>query len=496
MQKQDDILYNYINGKTVKDTHAADSHNQFINYYPATHTCVNRVVQASEQNIEDAISSAKKGMKIWKDMAPAQRGQILMRTADLLEERNEELAINEVRDTGKPIAEARQVDIASGVECLRYFGGLANKISGEHMQVGADFFYTRREPIGICLGIGAWNYPTQIACWKSAPALACGNAMIFKPSELTPTNATMLAEIYTQAGLPDGVFNVLHGNAEIGKKLCMHKQIAKISLTGESITGQRILEQSAQGLKQVTLELGGKSPLMIFDDADLEEAVQGALLANFYTQGEVCSNATRVFVHRKIYDSFIKKIVAATQKLRVGDPMAQDTDIGALISQEHYEKVTQLIEIGKKEGAKLLCGGERVMLGPTFADGYFIQPAIFVECHDKMRIVQEEIFGPVMSILVFDSEEEVIQRANDTEYGLSAGIFTTDLARAHRVVAQCEAGTCWINNYNITPVEMPFGGIGKSGFGRENSIHAINHYSRIKSVYVGLSKIDSPYRSV
>jgi betaine-aldehyde dehydrogenase len=413
----------------------------------------------------------------------------MKRAADLLRARNAELARLETLDTGKPIQETSVVDVISGADCLDYFAGLAGGLAGEHIDLGPSAMgYTRREPLGIVAGIGAWNYPIQIACWKSAPALACGNAMIFKPAELTPLTAAKLAEIYTEAGLPDGVFNVVQGMAETGRALTRHPQIAKVSLTGEVGTGKAVMADAAPTLKHVTLELGGKSPLIVFEDADLDDAVSGALLANFYSAGEVCSNGTRVFVHRAVKDAFLAKLKARVEKMTLGDPLDPKTQVGALISEEHMTKVLGYIERGKKEGAKVLTGGRRAP-----RDGWFVEPTVFDGCSDDMAIVREEIFGPVMTVLSFAAEDEVIQRANDTEYGLAAGVFTRDLTRGHRVIARLEAGTCWINHYNVTPIELPFGGVKRSGLGRENGKAAIEHYSQLKSVYVGLAPVQAPY---
>jgi betaine-aldehyde dehydrogenase len=396
-------------------------------------------------------------------------------------------------DTGKPIQETSVVDVVSGADCIEYFAGLAGGLAGEHVDLGPSAMgYTRREPLGIVAGIGAWNYPIQIACWKSAPALACGNAMIFKPAELTPLTAAKLAEIYTEAGLPDGVFNVVQGMADTGRMLTRHPQIAKVSLTGEVGTGKAVMADAASTLKHVTLELGGKSPLIVFEDADLDDAVSGALLANFYSAGEVCSNGTRVFVHRAVKDAFLAKLKTRVEKMTVGDPLDPKTQVGALISQDHMSKVLGYIDRGRKEGAKILVGGDRVTSGALGA-GWFVEPTVFDGCSDDMAIVREEIFGPVMAVLSFAEEDEVIQRANGTEYGLAAGIFTRDLARGHRVIARLGAGTCWINHYNVTPIELPFGGVKRSGLGRENGKAAIEHYSQLKSVYVGLAPVQAPY---
>jgi betaine-aldehyde dehydrogenase len=426
-------------------------------------------------------------------MTGAERGRVLQRAARLLRERNEELAQLETRNTGKPIQETRVVDVLSGAECLEYYAGLAAGLAGEHLDLGpAAFGYTRREPLGVVAGIGAWNYPLQIACWKSAPALACGNAMIFKPAELTPLTAVQLLEIYREAGVPEGVFQLVQGRAPTGRLLTRHPDIRKISLTGEVGTGKAVMADAADSLKQVTLELGGKSPLIVFEDARLDNAVSGALLGNFYSSGEVCSNGTRVFVHRRVRAQFVERLRARAAALRVGDPLDPATQVGALISAEHMEKVLRFIARGREQGARLLTGGARVTAG-DLANGFFVAPTVFDNCHDDMDIVRQEIFGPVMSVLEFEGEDEVIARANATEFGLAAGVFTNDLTRAHRVIAQLQAGTCWINHYNVTPVELPFGGVKMSGLGRENGRAAIEHYTQLKSVYVAMGDIDAPY---
>jgi betaine-aldehyde dehydrogenase len=480
---------NWIGGRAVSNPDA----ETFITRNPATGEALAEIEIAGVAQIEAAVAAAKAGQKIWGRMTGMERGRVLRRVADILRARNDELAEIETRDTGKPVQETRVVDVISGADCLEYFAGLAGGITGESVDLGtAAMGYTRREPLGVVAGIGAWNYPLQIACWKSAPALACGNAMIFKPADLTPLTALKLGEIMTEAGVPDGVFNVVPGFGETGRLLTRHPKIAKISLTGSVATGKKVMADAAETLKQVTLELGGKSPIIVFEDADIDNAVSGALLGNFYSAGEVCSNGTRVFVHRAIKDRFIARIVERTQKITIGDPLDPATQIGALISEGHMEKVLSYVARGVAEGATLLCGGARVTAG-GLDRGFFVSPAIFDGCDDGHAIVQEEIFGPVMAVLTFDTEEEVIARANDTEFGLSAGVFTRDLSRGHRVIAQLEAGTCWINTYNITPIELPFGGYKMSGLGRENSRAALDHYSQIKSVYVALTDVESPY---
>jgi betaine-aldehyde dehydrogenase len=466
---------------------------RFASFNPATGEVLGYVTVAGAAEVNAAVRAAQRGQAKWAAMTGPERARILRRTAEILRSRNRELAELESRDTGKPIQETLVVDVMSGADCLEYFAALAQSLSGEHIDLGAQAFgYTRREPLGIVAGIGAWNYPLQIACWKAAPALACGNAMIFKPAELTPFTAVKLEEIFLEAGLPPGVFRVVQGFADTGRLLTRHPEIRKVSLTGEVGTGKAVMADAANTLKNVTLELGGKSPLIIFEDAKLDNAVSGALLANFYSSGQVCSNATRVFVHSSIKAAFLERLVKRVSAMRVGDPMDPATQVGALVSEQHMQKVLSYIDRGRAEGARLLIGGNRVTAG-GLDKGYFVSPAVFDNCRDDMGIVREEIFGPVMSVLTFDHEREVIERANATEFGLAAGVFTNDLTRGHRVIAQLQAGTCWINHYNVTPIELPFGGVKMSGLGRENGRAAIEHYTQLKSVYVAMKDVEVPY---
>ena len=466
---------------------------KFASINPATGEVLGYVTAAGSAQVNAAVRAAQKAQAGWGAMTGTERARVLRRAADILRSRNQELAELETRDTGKPIQETRAVDVASGADCFEYFAGLAQSLSGEHIDLGTGAFgYTRREPLGVVAGIGAWNYPLQIACWKAAPALACGNAMLFKPAELTPFTAEKLQDILLEAGVPSGLFQVLQGFADTGRLLTRHPDIRKVSLTGEVGTGKAVMTDAAQTLKNVTLELGGKSPLIIFDDAKLDNAVSGALLANFYSSGQVCSNGTRVFVHRSIKAAFLERLIKRVGAMRIGDPMDPETQVGALVSEQHMHKVLSYIERGRAEGARILTGGMRVTTG-ALAKGYFVAPTVFDECRDDMAIVREEIFGPVMSVLEFEDEQEVIERANATEFGLAAGVFTNDLTRAHRVIARLQAGTCWINQYNITPIELPFGGVKLSGLGRENGRAAIEHYTQLKSVYVAMGDVDAPY---
>jgi betaine-aldehyde dehydrogenase len=480
-----------INMKENSANQPGSGHFRSLN--PATGEELASVRISTAADIEAMVRKAREAQREWSALTGTQRGRLLRRVADLLREHNDRLAQLETRDTGKPIQETSVVDVISGADCFEYYAGLAPGIAGEYLDLGPSAFgYTRREPLGVVAGIGAWNYPLQIACWKSAPALACGNAMLFKPADLTPLSAIELEKLVLEAGVPAGVFQVVQGDAQVGRLLTQHRAIRKVSLTGAVSTGRAVMRDAAESLKQVTLELGGKSPIIIFDDAPLDNAVSGALLGNFYSAGEVCSNGTRVFVQRRILDEFMKRLVERTRALRIGDPLDPGTQVGSLISQTHMDKVLGYIDLGRTEGAHLAIGGRRLTAG-ALNKGFFVEPTIFDQCRDAMRIVREEIFGPVMCVLAFDDEAEVIARANDTEFGLSAGVFTADLTRAHRVIAQLQAGTCWINHYNVTPIELPFGGYKSSGLGRENGRAAIEHYTQLKSVYVAMQDVQSPY---
>jgi betaine-aldehyde dehydrogenase len=472
---------------------ATRSPDSFKTLNPATGEVLATIKVSGAAEIDAAVEAAQKAQRAWASRTGTERGRILHRAAQILRSRNAELAELETRDTGKPIQETNVVDVASGADCFEYFAGVAPTIAGEHLDLGpAAFGYTRREPIGVVAGIGAWNYPLQIACWKSAPALACGNAIIFKPADMTPLTAIKLQEVLLEAGLPEGLFQVAQGFAETGRLLSRHPGIHKVSVTGSVGTGKAVMADASSTLKHITLELGGKSPLIICDDAKLDNAVSGALLANFYSAGEVCSNGTRVFVHRSVKAAFIEKLKARVGAMRIGNPLDPQTQVGSLISENHMEKVLGYIARGKAEGAQVVVGGHRVTTG-DLANGFFVAPTVFDECHDDMAIAREEIFGPVMTVLAFDDEDEVIARANGTEYGLSAGVFTNDLTRGHRMIARLQAGTCWLNHYNITPIEMPFGGMKMSGLGRENGRAAIEHYTQLKSVYVAMRDVESPY---
>jgi len=481
----------FIGGRRIDAT----SGKTFQTINPANGEVLAEVQTASKIDVDLAVASAQQGQKVWAAMTSMQRSRILRRAVEILRQRNDALAELESLDTGKPLSETRYVDIVTGADVLEYYAGLVPALEGQQIPLReTSFVYTRREPLGVVAGIGAWNYPIQIALWKSAPALAAGNAMIFKPSEITPLSCLKLAEIYTEAGLPHGVFNVLNGAGhEVGAWLTEHAGIEKISFTGGTVTGKKVMAAaSSSTLKDVTMELGGKSPLIIFPDANLDRAADVAMMANFYSSGQVCTNGTRVFVHRSQLKAFEQKIVERVNRIRIGDPMDENTNFGPLVSAAHMQNVLHYIELGRSESARVLAGGARVVEG-KYAKGNYVQPTVFSDCTDNMTIVREEIFGPVMSILTYDDEDEVIRRANDTHYGLAAGVLTEDLSRAHRVIHQLQAGICWINTWGESPAEMPVGGYKQSGVGRENGLMTLQNYTRVKSIQVELNGYTSVF---
>jgi len=479
----------YIGGDYVSN----QSGESFVTRYSGNDSPICEVEIAGDVEVNAAVAAARDAYRTWSRTPAAERGQILRRAAAILRERNDELAELETLDTGKPIAETSVEDIITGAEVIEYFAGVAQSIHGQHVDLPPEAFaMVRREPLGVCAGIGAWNYPIQIAMWKSGPALACGNTMVFKPAEQTPLTALKLAEIYTEAGLPPGVFNVVQGARDTGAALISHPDVAKVTLTGSVETGKVVMAHAASDLKKVTLELGGKSPIIIFDDADLDNALNAALVANFYSTGQVCSNGTRVFVQEGLQDEFVDRLAERSKAIRVGDPFDPETQMGPLVSRQHYEKVCAYMATAKKSAARHICGGDVITDG-ELGEGLYVTPAIFSHCTDDMDFVREEVFGPLMSVLSFKTEEEALERANSTHFGLAGAVFTKDFSRAHRVANRIQAGIVWINDYNITPPEVPFGGYKQSGVGRENGLQAIEHYTQVKTIYANLGDVPKTY---
>jgi aldehyde dehydrogenase (NAD+) len=464
----------------------SESGETFATCNPSTGEEICQVAAAGPADVDRAVRAARAAFENgpWRRMNASERGKLLFRLADLIESNADELARLEALDNGKPVAVAKRVDVAKSVACYRYFGGWADKIQGRTIPIDGPYFcYTRHEPIGVVGQIIPWNYPMLMQAWKLAPALATGNTVVLKPAEETPLSALRIGELILEAGFPEGVVNILPGmGPTAGAAIARHMDIDKVAFTGSTETGRLILEAAAKSnLKRVTLELGGKSPNIIFADTDLDEAVEGAHAGIFSNQGQVCCAGSRVFVEEAIYERFLENSVARAGKRVLGDPFDQKTEQGPQVNQAQFDKVMSYIESGRAEGARLACGGKR------HGDrGYFIQPAVFSEVRDEMKIAREEIFGPVMSVLRFKSLEEVIQRSNDTVYGLSAGVWTRDVRKATAVANGIRAGTVWVNCYNVLDTRAPFGGFKLSGIGRELGEYGLQQYTEVKTVISSL----------
>ena len=476
----------YVGGKWVE----ASSGKTFSTINPATGDVIAQLAAAGEPDVEAAVAAARAAFDDgpWPKMCAADRAKLLRRIADLIEKNIDEFATLETLDNGKPIFESRYVDMPMVVEVFHFYAGWATKIHGETIPVRGPFFnYTLREPLGVIAAIVPWNFPLLLASWKIAPALAAGNTVIYKPAQLTSLTALKFAEICHEAGVPEGVVNVLTGDGRVvGMRLVRHPGVDKIALTGSTETGKTVMRAGADTLKRITLELGGKSPNIVFADADLDAAVKGAYNGIFYGKGEVCAAGSRLFVEKKLHDEFMDKLVARTKKLQPADPMDPKTRLGAIVSEGQMKTVLDYIEVGKKEGAKLVAGGERASVGN--GKGYFVLPTIFDGVRNDMRLAQEEIFGPVLAAIEFADLDEVIREANRNPYGLAAAVWTRDVRKAHYVAHRLKAGTVWINAYNVYDPAAPFGGYKSSGFGRELGMHALEHYTQVKDVWVNLGE--------
>lgn len=463
----------------------AVSGKRFDTLNPATGEVITSVAEADKADVDLAVKAARKAFEEgpWSKLTATDRGKVLSKLADLIMEHRDELAALETMDNGKPISDARNIDVPLVADCFEYYAGWANKVHGETIPVPGPFLnYTLREPIGVVGQIVAWNFPMLLAAWKMAPALATGNTVVLKPAEQTPLSALRLGELCLEAGIPPGVVNVLPGfGPTAGAGLVTHPDVDKIAFTGEYLTGQTIMREAAGTLKRLSLELGGKSPNIVFADADLDAAVAGSLMGIFWNQGEVCCAGSRLFLQESVYDQFMDKLVGLAGKMKVGDPMDPTTQIGALISEDHLNKVLRYINAGKAEGATLRTGGDQ----PT-KRGYFVNPTIFDGVSDSMKIAREEIFGPVLSVIRFKDVDEVVPRANNTFYGLAAAVWTRDVGKAHAMARKLKAGTVWVNTYNVVSSLSPFGGYKMSGFGRELGVHALELYTQVKSVWVSL----------
>ena len=455
---------------------------------PATEEICATVAAATKDDVDAAVAAARAAFEgPWGKMSARERGRLLSKLADRLMEKADDVARLETLHNGKPIFEARQIEIPAAAECLEYYAGWADKVTGETIPVKGNYLtYTLREPIGVIGAIVPWNFPLLLASWKVGPALATGNTVILKPAPETPLTALALGEIAVEVGLPPGVLNVLTGpGADIGQALVAHPGIDKIAFTGGTTTGKAIMRSAADTLKKITLELGGKSPNIVLADADLDAALRGATTGIFYGKGEVCAAGSRLLVDRSIKDQFMEKLAARTKKMVAGDPMDPKTRYGSLASRRQLETVQRYVDVAKKEGATLVAGGERADIGT--GKGYFFQPTVFDHVTPEMTIAREEIFGPVLAAIEFADVDEAIARANASQYGLAAAVWTRDVKKAHYVARKLQAGTVWINTYNVYDTAAPFGGYKASGFGREMSAHALEHYTQVKSVWVDLN---------
>ena len=462
-----------------------DGADRFADVNPATEETVAEVHEAGPDQVDAAVRSAREALPAWRDLDPHARSVLLWRLADLLEERAAALAEVETLDNGKPSFESAKVDLPSVVQNFRYYAGWADKLGGETIPVSGPFLnYTLRQPVGLVGAIIPWNFPLSMAAWKVAPALACGNAVLLKPAEQTPLTALLLGELALEAGIPAGVLNVIPGRGPVtGQALVEHPGVDKISFTGSVETGKLIMREAAATVKNVTLELGGKSPNVVFADADLDAAARGATTGIFYGKGEVCAAGSRLYVERSVKDAFMEKLLERTAKMVPGDPTHPKTRLGALVSKEQRDKVLSYIEAGRGEGATLRAGGEAASVDGR---GYFVQATVFDDVDIGMKIAREEIFGPVVAVLEFDGVEDAIRQANQTIYGLAAGVWTRDVGKAHRVAREVQAGTVWVNTYNRYDSASPFGGVKQSGFGRDLGRYALEQYTETKSVWVAL----------
>ncbi len=455
---------------------------------PATEETIAAVASAERDDLDRAVAAARAALDgPWGRMSARERGLLIWKMADALLERADEIARLETLHNGKPIFESRQIEIPASAECLRYYAGWADKIHGETIPVKGNYLtYTLREPVGVVAAIVPWNFPLLLTTWKVGPALACGNTVIIKPASQTPLTALALGEIAIEAGLPPGVLNVLTGSgATLGRQIVEHPGIDKIAFTGDTSTGREIMRGSADSLKRITLELGGKSANIVLPDADLEAAVRGATTGIFYGKGEVCAAGSRLLVDRSIRDEFVGKVAARAQKMTPGDPLNPKTRLGAIASKSQLDRVLHYIEIGKQEGASLVAGGRRADIGT--GKGFFLEPTVFAHVTPEMTIAREEIFGPVLAAIEFADVDEAIARANASGYGLAAAVWTKDIKKAHYVARRLQAGTVWVNTYNVYDTAAPFGGYKQSGFGRELGAHALEHYTQVKSVFVDLN---------
>lgn len=457
----------------------------FTTFNPATEEPIAEVAYGNKDDIDLAVEAATTAFYEgpWSRMDARDRGRLLNKLADLIEENIDELAALETLDNGKPIRDSRNADLPLTIDCLRYYAGWADKIHGETIPIRGNYFcYTRREPVGVAGQIIPWNFPLLMIAWKWGPALAAGCTLVLKPAEQTPLTALRLGELALEAGFPEGVINIVPGFGDTGAALVAHRGVDKIAFTGEYKTAQIIMREAADSLKRLTFELGGKSPNIVFADADLDAAVEGAYFGLFFNQGQCCCAGSRLFVQEDIHDRFVDRLLQKTRNRRVGNPFDPEIEQGPQVDKAQFEKIMSYIEKGKSEGAQCLTGGRRV--GDK---GYFIEPTVFDEVTDNMSIATDEIFGPVLSVIRFKDVDEVVRRANQTFYGLAAAVWTRDVSKAHAIASRVRAGTVWVNCYDVFDAAAPFGGFKMSGQGRELGEKALDNYTEVKTVTVNLS---------
>jgi betaine-aldehyde dehydrogenase len=461
---------------------------------PHDNSVIADVALAGREDVERAVAAAQKAFPAWSRMAAADRGRILLKLADLIEDNGEELARLESLDTGHPLRDSRKLDVPRTAGCYRYFGGMADKFQGETIPVEAGFLnYTLREPVGVVGQVVPWNFPLMFTSWKMAPALAAGNCIVLKPAEITPLTSLKIAELMAQAGLPPGVVNMVPGLGSVaGQAIAEHPGIAKIAFTGSTATGRRIVQASAGNLKKVQLELGGKGPNIVFEDANLAAAVNGSAWAVFHNQGQACIAGARLLLHEKIADAFLEKFLPLANSIRLGDPLDEATEMGPLTSAQHQQRVLSYVEVAKAEGGEVLAGG-KAPDAAELAKGCYVEPTVVRAKTPRDRIAQEEVFGPFVTVLTFRDEAEALAIANGTVYGLGSGLWTANLQRAHRFARELHAGMVWINSYKRVNPGSPFGGVGASGYGREMGFDAMREYTQVKSVWVNVDAQVPPH---
>ncbi len=479
----------FIDGRFVD----AESGETLASINPHDNTPIAAVALAGKADVDKAVAAANRAFPAWSRMAAADRGRILLRLADLIEADAEALAQLESLDTGHPIRDSRALDVPRTAACFRYFGGMADKFQGETIPVEAGFLnYTLREPLGVVGQIVPWNFPLMFTSWKMAPALAAGNCIVMKPSEITPLSSLRIAELMQEAGLPDGVVNMVPGlGSEVGQYIAEHPGIAKVAFTGSTATGRRVVQASAANLKKVQLELGGKGPNIVFEDAFLPAAVNGSAWAIFHNQGQACIAGSRLVLHEKIADAFLDKFIALAQSIRLGNPLDPETEMGPLTSALHRDRVLAYVDLAREQGGEVLAGGRAP--GGELARGCYVEPTIVRARSYRDRVAQEEVFGPFVTVLTFKDDAEAMEIANGTDYGLGSGLWTGNLQRAHRMARDLHAGMVWINSYKRVNPGSPFGGVGQSGYGREMGFDAMREYTHVKSVWVNVDAQIPPH---